>query len=599
MSKENVDGARQGAPAARASQPAQPTVAAIVCLVGALAWSGAVLLVYQSHFTFLLDEWVFLVDRQGFSVKVFLDPYNDHIVLAPLSIYKALLAAFGMSSALPFQIVSILVFLLSVVLLFIYLRSRVGDWLALLGSILILFLGAGWNALLWPFQIGLTGSVAAGIGALLALDRDDRKGDLVACAMLVVSTSFSELGVMFAIGALVSVALGPSPRRRRLYVALVPLVLYCIWYLGWGHKGTNAASFHNLVNSPKFVFDSVSQNLASLLGLATPLNGRTGPYVGGLNWGRILLVIAIALAIWRLWRGARPSRGLWAVLAAGGAFWFLSALNAIPVIRTPTIGRYQYPGAIFLLLIAAELLRGTRIDKRLLVAATAVTAAAAISGYIFLHDGYHLRKHQSDLVRAELAAVEIGRGHESGEVVNDPRVLVVDDASSYFSAVDAFGSPAISESQLAASREKDRVAADHILAPAERIKLGPLAPADRHARAGARCHTWHGSQSGSAAVALGPGDYTLRGRQLTGSTAQVGVPLEAARFADGASVNLGLLDPKAASALSVPPDNSNRPWRLFLPAASEITLCTLAKGYSPGLPPATASTISSSGLMLP
>ena len=87
-------------------------------------------------------------------MKVFLDPYNDHIILAPLSIYKALLAAFGMSSALPFQIVSILVFLLSVVLLFIYLRSRVGDWLALLGVILILFLGAGWNTLLWPFRSG-------------------------------------------------------------------------------------------------------------------------------------------------------------------------------------------------------------------------------------------------------------------------------------------------------------------------------------------------------------------------------------------------------------------------------------------------------------
>ena len=284
----------------------------------------------------------------------------------------------------------------------------------------------------------------------------------------------------------------------------------------------------------------------------------------GLNWGRILLVIAIALAIWRLWRGARRSRGLWAVLAAGGAFWFLSALNAIPVIRTPTIGRYQYPGAIFLLLIAAELLRGTRIDKRLLVAATAVTAAAAISGYIFLHDGYHLRKHQSDLVRAELVAVEIGRGHESGEVgqrPQGPRRPTTQAPTSPPSMRLALRP--LSESQLAASREKDRVAADHILAPAERIKLGPLAPADRHARAGARCHTWHGSQSGSAAVALGPGDYTLRGRQLTGSTAQVGVPLEAARFADGASVNLGLLDPKAASALSVPPDNSNRPWRLF------------------------------------
>jgi hypothetical protein len=425
----SLGAAEEEAPRARVSDYAgRLAVAPLVCLVAAVAGSGTILLIYQSHFTFVLDEWRFLLERQGSGVEVFLDPHVDHIALAPVSIYKALLAVFGMSSALPFQIVSTLIFLLSVVLLFIYLRRRVGDWPALLGGVLILFLGAGWNTLLWPFQIGLSGAVAAGIGALLALDRDDRKGDLIACAMLVVSTSFSELGVMFALGALVSVALGPSPRRSRLYVALVPLVLYGIWYLGWGHEGTSAASLHNLVNSPKFVFDSVSQNLASLLGLATPLDGETGPYVDGLNWGRILLVIAIGLAIWRLWRVGGPSRWLWAVLAAGGAFWFLSALNAIPVIRTPTTGRYQYPGAIFVLLIAAELLRGVRFDKRLLAAATVVTVAAAISGYIFLHDGYRLREYQSEIVRAQLAAVEIGRGHESGEVVNDPRGLVIFEA---------------------------------------------------------------------------------------------------------------------------------------------------------------------------
>ena len=140
-------------------------------------------------------------------------------------------------------------------------------------------------------------------------------------------------------------------------------------------RGPHRESFHNLVHSPKFVFDSISQNLASLLGLATPLSGN-GEVPVGLNWGRILLVIAIALAIWRLRRVGWPSRWLWAVLAAGGAFWFLTALNAIPLLRTPTTGRYQYPGAIFVLLIAAELLRGVRIDKRLLAAATAVTIAA-------------------------------------------------------------------------------------------------------------------------------------------------------------------------------------------------------------------------------
>ena len=346
---------------ARASNPTgQPSLAALICLAAATTCSVAVLLFLQSPLTFRDDEWKFLLERRGFSAGVFLDPNNDHIAVALAAIYKAPLAVFGMSSALPFAVVSTLVFVLSVVLLFLYLHRRVGDWLALLGSVLVLFLGAAWNDLLWSFQIGFSASIAAGIGALLALDRDDRKGDLAACALLVLSTSFSELGVPFAVGALVSVALGPSPRRSRLYVAVVPLALYGIWYLGWGHMGPHRASFHNLVNSPKFVFDSVSQNLASLLGLATPLSGN-GEYLVGLNWGRILLVIAIALAIWRLRRVGWPSRWLWAVLAAGGAFWFLTALNAIPLLRTPTTGRYQYPGAIFVLLIAAELLRGVRV----------------------------------------------------------------------------------------------------------------------------------------------------------------------------------------------------------------------------------------------
>jgi hypothetical protein len=580
------DATGERAPVTRVSaSSSQLRAISLVCLAVAVAASATILLVYQSHFTFLLDEWRFLLDRQGSSVAVYLDPHIDHIAVAPVAIYKALLAVFGMDSARPFQIVSTCIFLLSAILLFIYLRRRVGDWAALLGTVLILFLGAGWNALLWPFQIGLTGAVAAGIGALLALDREDRRGDVVACVLLVVSTSFSELGVMFSVGAFVVVALGPAPRRSRLYVAVVPLLLYGLWYVGWGHEGQNEASFHNLVNSPKYVFDSVAQNLASLLGLAAPLDGQTGPYVDGLTWGRILLVVAIALAIWRLRRAGPPSRWLWAVLAAGAAFWFLSALNAVPVIRTPTTGRYQYPGAIFVLLIAAELLRGVRIDKRLLAAATVVTVAAAVSGVFFLHDGYRLRTYMSDIVRAQLAAVEIGRGHESGELVNDDRGLVIPDASAYFSAVDDFGSPAFSESQLAASGEGDRVAADQLLASAEGIKLGAVA---QPARATGTCQKAHGSQSGSAALTVGPGNYALRsGGKASGATAQAGAPVEAARFADRSSVTLGFVNPGAGSALSIPADHSTRPWRLFLPAGSVMSLCQLSGAPSPAPSPAT------------
>ena len=69
-------------------------------------------------------------------------------------------------------------------------------------------------------------------------------------------------------------------------------------------------------------------------------------------------MIAIALAIWRLWRVGRPSRWLWVVLALGLSFWFLTALNADPLRRTPTTGRYQYQGAVFVILIVVEFLRG-------------------------------------------------------------------------------------------------------------------------------------------------------------------------------------------------------------------------------------------------
>jgi hypothetical protein len=561
---------------------------AMLCLAGAVAASTAVLLIFQSRLTFFVDDWEFLLDRRGFSAAVFLNPHNDHIAIAPVAIYKGLLELFGMSSALPFAVVGTLVFELSVVLLFVYLRRRVGVWPALLGSVLILFLGAAWYDLLWSFQIGFSGSVAAGIGALLLLERDDRKGDLGACALLVVATSFSELGVPFVVGALVYAVLGPSPwlrRLRRLYVGLVPLVLYGLWYLGWGHKGPHTASIHNLLHSPKFVFDAISENLASLFGLATPLNSHhVGPNNIGLNWGRILFAIAIVLAIWRLWRVRwRPSHWLWVALAAGASFWFLTALNAVPYARTPTSGRYQYPGAIFVLLIAAELLRGARIDRRILVPATVVTLAAAVSGYIFLHDGYVLRKYASNYDRARLTAAEIARGHMSPSF---PIQLITSTppfpASSYFSAVDAFGSPAFSESQLAKKDEVFRSPADQLLAQAEGIKVGPAAGAAGGDRASAGCNRLDGSGVGT--LALRPGTYTLQVRNPRGAAIQV------ARFADVPSyvpaINLGVLYPGALAsptqggqrlpgqaAIDIPSDRSPRPWRLYTPGPGAVTVC--------------------------
>jgi hypothetical protein len=542
------------------------------------AASWALLLILESQLTFFADEWGFILDRRGWSVGDFLDPHNDHIAVALAAIYKLLLATFGMESAFPFQVVSTLVFLLSAVLLFLYLRRRVGDWLALLGSALILFLGASYIDLLWPFQIGFTGSIAAGLGALLALDRDDRAGDRIACALLVVSLAFSELGAPFVAGALVSVLVSGWPRLRRLYIVLVPLALYALWWLGWGHEAESTFSVDNVVDSPRFVFDAASQAAASLLGLATPLTGTGGNPVG-LNWGRILLVAGVALAVLRFRRLGGVPRTFWVALAIGASFWFLTAFNAIPVLREPTTVRYQYPGAVFLLLIAAEVLRGVRMSRRALALGSAVTVLAVLSGLWFIHLGYsnHLQP-SSERLRARLAAVEIARDRVQPGFLVPTSVFRPADARSYLSAADAYGSPAYSESELATSPATARFMADNTLVGALGIELASKqgSPSRAQGRGATSCRTVPATPTGATGLAFGPGEITLKPRP--GASVEVLL----ARFADGFPVPLGNLRRGHSSSVTLPVDRSPRPWRLGLRGDGRVTVCGRRASPAPG-----------------
>ena len=118
-------------------------------------------------------------------------------------------------------------------------------WLALAGTLPILVLGPAWDDLLWPFQLGFFASMSAGLGALLAFERRDRRGDLVACALLVVAISFSSLGLPFIAGAAVLVGWDRN-RLRRAWIVAVPAALYALWWLGWGREADNFVSLHNL-----------------------------------------------------------------------------------------------------------------------------------------------------------------------------------------------------------------------------------------------------------------------------------------------------------------------------------------------------------------
>src|SRR3954453_13917741 len=226
--------------------------APLVLLGAALLASGVMLLVLTRHLTFFQDTWEFLINRRDLTADNLLRPHNEHIVLVPVAIELFFLHVFGMSSALPEYLLLIAMALVAAVLLFVYARRRVGDWLALMATALLLFVGPAWSDLLWPFELAFVGSVLFGIAMLLALDREDTRGDVLACLFLTIAAGFSSLGIAFMAAAAVHLFQHRRGRgwRRAGFVA-VPVALFAIWYLGWGHDAESHLSLRNVRDSPR------------------------------------------------------------------------------------------------------------------------------------------------------------------------------------------------------------------------------------------------------------------------------------------------------------------------------------------------------------
>jgi hypothetical protein len=522
--------------------------------------SGAVLLHFLSRITFWHDEWNLLLHRRGWSVGTFLDPVVEHLVAIPILIYKLLLEVTGMNSPAPYQLVAVLTFLASIALLFLYVRARLGPWVALAAILPILFMGPAWDDLLFPYQMTWFGSVACGIGALLCLERETRNWDIAATGLLVGGLLFSDAGIPFVAGAAVEVGL--SPRRfDRAFVPVVPAVLWALWYLGWGHTADTFVSFENAANLPSYVLDGLSSSISVYLGLSQPFGVSNA---SALDWGRPLLLLVVALAVWRILQLGRPPDRLLVVLAVLVGYWSLTALNASPL-GLPTAGRYQYLGVVGLALVAAELWRNARIGPWLTAGLIAVAVMSALSNYTRLRDAANGLAGIAQQTRGGLAALELARdgvdpGLELTTQNSDVDYLGLMDAGSYLSAVDAFGSPAYSPAELASAPEPARVAADKVSGAALGIRLVATSLGT-----GLRCLTVDAASGRT--VPVPPGGLVVR--------AHLGGVIARLRRYSKASfpLSFGRLPAGQADLLRIPPDRSAAPWTLQLTGAGEATVC--------------------------
>jgi hypothetical protein len=534
-----------------------------------LAAAAVLLIALGWNLTFFQDTWAFLLDRQGNSASDFLAPHNEHLVVIPVIINKLALGLFGMTSARPEMLAMTASLLAAGVLLFVYVRRRLGPWPALIAAALLLFLGSAWPILLWPFELEFSGALMAGLAMMLVLERGDRRGDAWACLLLTIAIGFGSLGLSFAAAALVDVyQRRRSHGLRRAYVAVVPLLLYVAWYVGWGHTAEHHLTLHNVLMSPQYVFDGFASAVDSLAGLSSiPVDSPGQP-----EWGRPLLIALIALAIYGQRRKPGFSPHFWPAAAAGLSYWLLAAFNYLPG-REAASSRYVYAGAAFVILMAADLLEGVRFSRRALWIGAGLTLLALGPNLAQMKDGHNWLREQSVLTRADTAGIEISKRTVSpyfglGPEVAGTASLINVSAGPYFEAVAAHGSPAYSAAELAAAPEGGRHWADVVLSKALPLSTvthpGAFLPNDP-----GRCVTVPGGTGALAPqVRLQPGVtkiWLAPGPEAT---------LFMRRFAVGEfPVDLGNLTPGSVTLLRAPRDSAPQPWYARVEASQATRFC--------------------------
>jgi hypothetical protein len=250
-------------------------------------------------------------------------------------------------------------------------------------------------------------------------------------------------------------------------------------------------------------------------------------------------------------------------LAIALTFWVLAAMNQT-FDRPPDASRYQYPSAVFLLVICGALLRGVRIKGRPLIVAAALTSVAVLSGTALLYREYERWwLPASESLRASLAGLEIaGQGAGRDFTVNFPPNMTLP-ASQYFELVRTAGSPAFSESELTESGDPHLAAADLTLAGAHELDLVPVAAVPR-ALDGCRRLT------GGASLELPERTATLV------ATDPGPVEVLLSRFSLSPTVPLGTVMPATSARLRIPVDRSVRRWRLHLRGEGSLAVCRSA-----------------------
>jgi hypothetical protein len=541
-------------------------------LAAAMALAAGLILYLNRGTTYNIDQIQVFLDGPEFGVREIFEPVNGHLGAVTAVVYQGLLETLG-AGYIPFRVIHIVVLILATGLFFALVKRRIGALPALAPTLVLLFLGSDWGHVATPLGFTVVFSVAMGLGALRALTRDDLPGDITACVLVAISVATFTTGLAFLVGVAISVLLRPD-RRRRAWIFLVPLVLYAAWWL-WalslpaGNSADENTKLSNVLLIPNYAFDSLAAATAALAGLNYDFSGRVSPPTANLDWGRVLSAVAVAALVLRIRRGG-TDHSLWVGVGIVLAYWVFGALAAEPL-RPPGLDRYIYLGAVGVLLVATDAARSVRFSKLGLAALFIAAACSIATNLAFMRDATaFFRDAYSAQARAQFAMLELARDNVQPDF-NPIRTVpdaapVSTPAGEYMAAVDRYGSPGFSLSELGGQSETVREGADQVLASALGLSLTPPTRASEECRRitsdGPGAGTGFELPAGTAA--------TMRVSDTDSAQVRVG------RFASNPSAELGRLSFDQPAALRVPPDASPVPWRVSISGTSLVEVCALA-----------------------
>ena len=462
---------------ARAEPHARSITTTARCLLASLCGASALLLVILgTRLSFFNDDWWFLLQRPGLESHGGLDtvlaPHNGNLEVLLAAAYKALTAVFGMGSQVPFRVVMAAGVICLGVLVYSMVADRLGIELGLAAAAVVLFLGPAWEALLFFGGSNHLDAVVFGLAALVALERDTPTRNALACALLVLAVSISNTGAIFLVGAVVALLL-----RRELaamWIVAVPAALFGLWWAFYGHEEPTGFTLGHVEHLPRYVFDSFSSGLAAITGV------EQVQLPGVVSSGHILAALVLLLLILWLARGGRPPAPALVPASALLAFWLLTGASAITG-RPANSSRYQIVDAVLLIVVGAELLRGTRLVGRARSALAVVAVPIVASNLIVMRHGYDFLRLQSGYAKAALGALEIARPLAPRGLwllpptARNPYLSGVT-ADRYFAVTKAHGAPPVyNASQILSALPLQRQAADSVVAAAYRISVRPAA----------------------------------------------------------------------------------------------------------------------------